>query len=61
MKRKAQVSAQNILLLFGVAVIIIGASFIILGFNNNNSNTVSTGAVTFLVGTAIIAFAKKIF
>ena len=59
--KKAEVSAEYILLMAGVIIIIIGAIILISGFSNNNSNTVSIGAVIFLVGTAILALAKKIF
>ena len=59
--KKANYSAENILSIGGVIVIFIGVVILILGFSNNNPNTVSIGAVIFLLGGAILAIARKFF
>jgi len=59
--KKAQLSAENVMMGAGVIVTLFGALILILGFTNNNPNTVSNGAIIFLIGVAILAVARKIF
>ncbi|HIH92051.1 TPA: hypothetical protein HA281_04560 [Candidatus Woesearchaeota archaeon] len=59
--KKAQFSAENVMMGAGVIVTLFGALILILGFTNNNPNTVSNGAIIFLIGVAILAVARKIF
>ena len=59
--KKAMMDAEYILLMAGVVIIVIGAIIFIWGFNSGSSNRISTGAVTALVGIALLAIAKKLF
>ena len=59
--KKAQFSAENVMMGAGVIVTLFGALILILGFTNNNPNSVSNGAIIFLIGVAILAVARKIF
>ena len=62
MKNKmAKSSAEGIVGIGGAIILIVGALIFLNGMINNNPNSVSTGAVTGLVGIAILAIAKKLF
>ena len=54
-------TAENILMIGGAVMTLIGASILTLGITNNNPNSVSTGAVTLVIGVAVMSIARKFF
>ncbi len=59
--KKGTSQAENILMIGGALVTLFGAFIFITGVSQNNTNSVGTGAVTMLVGIAILSIARKFF